>query len=158
MNTTLKNILVTLAVILGVSTIYLLTQLSLQIPRIVNEPQVQTSFGGTVDSFGQFTRNAQYFVGKDLAVKVASSSPNRVYLEIANLSGATTTARAIYCTTVAGGVTDTLTKTNAGLLDYTGFVIQASSSKVFTRSSGIPTQAIYCTNPVSTSTVSVVEN
>lgn len=123
---------------------------------------VQTDKLGTADQFPQFTTNAQFTIGKGFATRVAPSNPGRTYLEIGNFSGATSTAQAIYCT--ASNQTNIATTTSssiftfpAGNPTYAGFAIQASSSKVFSRVTGVPTGAIYCVNPLASSTVSTVD-
>ena len=77
--------------------------------------------------------------------QVVGTSTGRTYLEIANISGATTTAQALYCN--VGGRPSVL---------YEGMVIHASSSKTFDFDN-LMRGAIRCRFPVASSTVSVID-
>jgi hypothetical protein len=83
-------------------------------------------------------------VGTSDGLVVASSS-GRMRLEITNLSGATTTAQALYCNTG-----------DRPAVVYKGIVIQASSTKVFDFGN-LPRGAVHCIYPVSAATVTVAD-
>lgn len=111
------------------------------------------NLGGN-DSFGPFTRSTRVFIGPT-PTKVATSSPNRTFLEISNISNATSTAgSAIFCSTSL----ERDTYVQGAATAYSGITIFASSTKRFTRNEGMPTQAIYCINPAATTSVTVVES
>jgi hypothetical protein len=76
---------------------------------------------------------------------VAASSTGRTYLEIGNISGATSTAQALYCN--VGGLPSVL---------YEGMVVHASSSKAFGLDNLIR-GAIRCRFPVASSSVTVID-
>lgn len=76
---------------------------------------------------------------------VAPTSTSRSRLEIANISGATTTSQAAYCN--VGDRPATL---------YSGIVIHASSTKSFSLDD-LPRGAVHCRFPVASSSVSVTD-
>jgi hypothetical protein len=84
------------------------------------------------------------WVGTSDTLVVASSS-GRVRLEVGNISGATSTAQALYCN--VGDRPSVL---------YQGIVVQASSSKAFTLDD-MTRGAVRCRFPVSASTVTVID-
>ncbi len=90
------------------------------------------------------TTASTVYVGKDIDTTVAASSSARQYLEITNLSGATTTAQPLYCN--VGNVA----------APFTGFVIQSSSTKIFNLDN-LPRGAVHCRYQFSTTSVGVID-
>ena len=90
------------------------------------------------------TTSTTAYAGKDVSTEVVAANPSRRYLEIANLSGATTTPQALYCNI---GATAT---------PYSGMVIHASSSKVFDLDN-LPRSAVNCRYTHSTTSVGVID-
>lgn len=85
------------------------------------------------------------WVGKDISTLIVATSTGRSYLEIANISGATSTAQALYCN--VNGKEAVL---------YSGLVVHASSSRLFNLD-GLYRGALYCKFPVASSTVTILE-
>lgn len=85
------------------------------------------------------------WVGKDIDTTIVATSTGRVRLEIENISGATSTAQALYCN--YGDRPATI---------YSGFVIEASSSKAFTLDQ-LYRGALHCKFPVSSSTIAITD-
>jgi FlaG/FlaF family flagellin (archaellin) len=76
---------------------------------------------------------------------VAGTSTGRIRLEIANISGATSTAQALYCNVGDRPATA-----------YSGIVIQASSTKAFSLDD-LTRGAVHCRYPVSASSAAVAD-
>ena len=129
-------------------------------PEVKIDASAFRNLSGVDDGIPLFTQQVQFWIGKGYATKVASINRNRVYLELGNFSGATSTAQAIFC--VQSALTDATT-TNLFVFpfntttSYQGFAIQASSSRVFNRATGMITGSVYCVNPSASSTISVLE-
>lgn len=117
-------------------------------PIIVEAPEVKNPVGAPLP-FEKFNVSKYVLIGKDIPTEVATSSPTRAYLEITNLSGATSTTLAnqpIFCST------------SSTVAPYTGFVVYASTTgKVFTRENGVPTGRVYCVAPTATTAAAVVD-
>lgn len=100
------------------------------------------------ESIWSYSTSTKIWVGTsvvtNLYTTVAPASNGRTYLEITNLSGATSTPQAIYC------------KVGENPVKYEGIVIQASSTRTWEKSH-VPVGAVKCIFPVSSSTVAVVE-
>lgn len=104
------------------------------------------AFGGNTDVVVNTVPVAtSVWVGKDISTTLVASSTGRQYLEISNISGATSTSQALYCN--VNGASASL---------YTAFVVHASSTKVFTLDN-MYRGALNCRFPVASSTVTVVE-
>lgn len=89
-------------------------------------------------------RISNVWVGTSDTVVVATST-GRLRLEISNISGATSTAQALYCNT-----------DDRPSVAYAGIVIQASSTKIYELTQ-LPRGALRCRYPVSASSVAVIE-
>lgn len=68
--------------------------------------------------------------------KIASYNSHRAFLEISNISGATTTAQDVYCSTASTTV--------SYLTKYTGIYIKASSTVSFYPARVLPLAPVYC--------------
>jgi len=99
---------------------------------------------GLDDPITKYQVSTSVWVGKDIATTVAAASPGRSYLEISNISGATSTPTSIYC---AVGVEPVL---------YKGIVITASSTRMWGRQDSVPTGPVKCLSANASSTVTVV--
>jgi hypothetical protein len=110
----------------------------------VHQPAQQRAGSSDIVILPAFPTMTLLGVGTSDGLVVASSS-GRMRLEITNLSGATTTAQALYCNTG-----------DRPAVKYTGIVIQASSTKVFDFGN-LPRGAVHCIYPVSAATVTVAD-
>lgn len=113
---------------------------------------------GAAQTFSQPVSATIGYIGKGYATRAVGPNAGRTYLEISNLSGATSTAQTIYCITSKETVATSSTAMTVGsATSYIGFAIQASSSKVFSVQTGLPSVSVYCINPIASSTIATVD-
>lgn len=96
------------------------------------------------NTFFGFATSTNFWIGPGNPTMIARNNPRRQYFEIGNISGATTTPQAVYCST------------NPSLPAFTGIFINASSTKTFNYT-GIPLGFMYCRSQTSSTTITVVE-
>jgi hypothetical protein len=94
----------------------------------------------------EITTSTSVWVGKDIDTLVVASSSNRMLLEIGNISGATGTPQALYCNTNDRPATV-----------YSGWVVQASSSRQWRVDELMYTGALHCKFPIASSTITVIQ-
>ena len=99
---------------------------------------------GLEDPVNKYQTSSSAWVGKDIVTTVITASPGRSYLEITNISGATSTPTSVYC---AVGATPEL---------YKGIVITASSTRIWGRQDSVPVGAVKCLSANASSTVTIV--
>lgn len=100
---------------------------------------------GLDESVQSYATSSSVYVGKDIPTVVTNLSQGRSYLEISNLSGATSTAQVISC--AINGATPVL---------YKGITIFASSTRIWTRDH-IPATRMTCISSGASSTISIIE-
>lgn len=110
-----------------------------------HEEDRPSTLAGADNIANEFLTSTNVWVGKDVDTLVAASSTGRTYLQISNLSGATSTRQDLYCN--VNDVAVTL---------YSGLVIFASSTYVFDFDN-LYRGSLYCRFPVATSSVAVLE-
>lgn len=137
MNTLLKNILPASAVLLLVASVL----------SVFWFGTVANGAGGSGadDPVFAYATSSSVYVGKDIPTVVAQYSKGRSYLEITNLSGATSTPNMISC---AVGVAPVL---------YKGITIFASSTRSWGRDQSVPVGQIRCIAAGASSTIAILE-
>lgn len=111
------------------------------------EPQQTPALGQQINTWDISTFADDIWVGKDIDTTLVATNTARSYLEISNISGATTTAGTLYCN--LGGK-------DATIYTASPVVVFASSTRVWSLD-GIYTGAIHCKLPFASSTIQVWE-
>lgn len=134
-NISIPLIVAVLAIVLSIS-VGLLTSV---------QAKVVGSTSSSSNYIYKFGTSTAMWIGKDIPTQVAYYNERRSFFEIGNLSGATSTAQTIYCST------------NSKITKYNGIPVQASSSKSFYPNDMIFTAPLYCISPTSSSTAVIIE-
>ncbi len=137
-----KNILIS-SIISAIAVMFLIVTLTYNVDKVIAKPLGGTSASSNI--IYKFGTSTTMWIGKDIPTQVSWYNERRAFFEVGNLSGATSTAQTIYCST------------NSSITRYNGIPVQASSSRSFYLNDMIFTGPLYCISPTSSSTAVIIE-
>lgn len=139
----MKNQIIAIIFVLALTV----ATVTMGVATVVKLQQQSTPLTGSAqdNTFSTYTSATSVWVGKDLDTTLIATSSGRRYLQISNISGATTTPQALYCN--VNGLPAVL---------YSGMVIEASSTRTFNLD-GLYRGALHCKFPSASSTVAILE-